>query len=104
MKNAVFWDIKTQFVPHRIHITSLLQSTAGHENSLLALLAYVRLYKMGAPGPPSGLHCATVRSHDTRTRFLLVASVSVNGDDGCLLCVQTISQPLDRPRTSRYHT
>jgi hypothetical protein len=29
MKNAVFWDIKTQFVPHRRHITSLLQSPAG---------------------------------------------------------------------------
>jgi hypothetical protein len=29
MKNVVFWDIKTQFVPHRIHITSPLQSSAG---------------------------------------------------------------------------
>jgi hypothetical protein len=29
MKNAVFWDIKTQFVLHRKHITSLLQSPAG---------------------------------------------------------------------------
>jgi hypothetical protein len=26
MKNAVFWDIKTQFIPHRRHITSPLQS------------------------------------------------------------------------------
>jgi hypothetical protein len=26
MKNVVFWDIKTQFVPHRRHITSPLQS------------------------------------------------------------------------------
>jgi hypothetical protein len=26
MKNAVFWDIKTHFVPHRRHITSSLQS------------------------------------------------------------------------------
>jgi hypothetical protein len=26
MKNAVFWDIKTQFVLHRRHIMSLLQS------------------------------------------------------------------------------
>jgi hypothetical protein len=24
-ENAVFWDIKTQFVPHRKHNTSLLQ-------------------------------------------------------------------------------
>jgi hypothetical protein len=24
MKNAVFWDIKTQFVPHRRHIPSTL--------------------------------------------------------------------------------
>jgi hypothetical protein len=29
MKNAVFWDIKTQFVPHRRHITSPPQSPAG---------------------------------------------------------------------------
>jgi hypothetical protein len=30
MKNVVFWDIKTQFVPHRRHITSPLQSPAGY--------------------------------------------------------------------------
>jgi hypothetical protein len=29
MKNSVFWDIKTKFVPHRRHITSPLQSPAG---------------------------------------------------------------------------
>jgi hypothetical protein len=29
LKNVVFWDIKTKFVPHRRHITSLLQSSAG---------------------------------------------------------------------------
>jgi hypothetical protein len=30
MKNVVFfWDIKPQFVPHRRHITSPLQSPAG---------------------------------------------------------------------------
>jgi hypothetical protein len=29
MKNIVFWDIKTQFVLHRKHITSLLQGSAG---------------------------------------------------------------------------
>jgi hypothetical protein len=29
MKNAVFWNIKTQFVPHMKHITSPLQSPAG---------------------------------------------------------------------------
>jgi hypothetical protein len=29
MKNAVSWDIKTQFVPHRRHITSPLHSSAG---------------------------------------------------------------------------
>jgi hypothetical protein len=27
MKNAVFWDIKTQFVLHRRHITSPLESS-----------------------------------------------------------------------------
>jgi hypothetical protein len=30
MKNNVFWDIKTRFVLHRRHITSLLQSPAGY--------------------------------------------------------------------------
>jgi hypothetical protein len=30
MKNGAFWDIKTQFVLHRRHITSLLQSPAGY--------------------------------------------------------------------------
>jgi hypothetical protein len=35
MKNAVFWDIKTQFVLHRRHITSPLQSQVGE--------CYVRL-------------------------------------------------------------
>jgi hypothetical protein len=29
VKTAVFWDIKTQFIPHRKHITSLLQSPDG---------------------------------------------------------------------------
>jgi hypothetical protein len=29
MKNAVFWDIRTQFIPHRKHITCPLQSLAG---------------------------------------------------------------------------
>jgi hypothetical protein len=28
-KNVVFWDIKTQFVPHRRHNTSPLQSPAS---------------------------------------------------------------------------
>jgi hypothetical protein len=28
MKNVVFWDTKTQFVPQRRHITSPLQSPA----------------------------------------------------------------------------
>jgi hypothetical protein len=30
MKNAVFWDIKTQFQSHRRHITCSLQSPAGY--------------------------------------------------------------------------
>jgi hypothetical protein len=29
VKNAAFWDIETQFLLHRKHITSLLQSPAG---------------------------------------------------------------------------
>jgi hypothetical protein len=31
MKNVVFWDIKTQFVLHRGHITSPLKSYARFE-------------------------------------------------------------------------
>jgi hypothetical protein len=30
MKNVVFWDIKTQFLLHRRHITSPLQSLEPH--------------------------------------------------------------------------
>jgi hypothetical protein len=30
MKNAVLWDVKIQFIPHRKHIRSLLQSTDGY--------------------------------------------------------------------------
>jgi hypothetical protein len=30
MKNVAFWDIKTQFIPHRKHITPPLQSPAGY--------------------------------------------------------------------------
>jgi hypothetical protein len=29
MKYAVFWDIETEFAPHRRRITSLLQSPSG---------------------------------------------------------------------------
>jgi hypothetical protein len=29
MKNVVLWNIRAQFVPHRRHITSPLQSPAG---------------------------------------------------------------------------
>jgi hypothetical protein len=29
MKNVAFWDIKTQFVPYRRHITFPLQSSAS---------------------------------------------------------------------------
>jgi hypothetical protein len=29
IKTIVFWDIKSQFIPHRKHITSALQSPAG---------------------------------------------------------------------------
>jgi hypothetical protein len=29
MKNVIFWGLKSQFVPHRRHITSPLQSPAG---------------------------------------------------------------------------
>jgi hypothetical protein len=30
MKNAVFWDIKAQFIPHRRYIISKLETSAGY--------------------------------------------------------------------------
>jgi hypothetical protein len=30
MNNAIFWDLKTPFLPHKKHNTSLLQSPAGY--------------------------------------------------------------------------
>jgi hypothetical protein len=30
MKNAVFWDIKPQFIPHRRHVTSPLQTPVSY--------------------------------------------------------------------------
>jgi hypothetical protein len=30
VKNAVFWDVKAQFLPHWKHITSLLKNPAGY--------------------------------------------------------------------------
>jgi hypothetical protein len=38
MKNVVFWDIKTQFVLHRRHVTSLLHSPAS--SSYVKILGY----------------------------------------------------------------
>jgi hypothetical protein len=29
MKNVVYWDIETQFAPHKRHVTSPLQNPAG---------------------------------------------------------------------------
>jgi hypothetical protein len=31
MKNGVFWDIKAQFIPHRRHISSPLQSQTSYD-------------------------------------------------------------------------
>jgi hypothetical protein len=41
MKNAVFWDIKTQFTLHRRHITSPLQSQTGQLYVIFEVLTAV---------------------------------------------------------------
>jgi hypothetical protein len=38
LKNAVFWDIKTQFVPHRNHITS--PATESSQLMLYKILSF----------------------------------------------------------------
>jgi hypothetical protein len=43
MKNGVFWDIKTQFVPHMRQITSPLQSTASYCYVLYEVLMAVTM-------------------------------------------------------------
>jgi hypothetical protein len=37
MKNVVFWDIKTQFVPHRRHITFPLEGPAVASSNVLLI-------------------------------------------------------------------
>jgi hypothetical protein len=43
MKNVVFRDIKTQFVPHRRHITSPLQSSADYSYVRFEVFAAVTM-------------------------------------------------------------
>jgi hypothetical protein len=57
MKNVIFWDIKPQFILHRRHITSLLQSTAGY--------CYVRFEVFTA------VTMKNVVFWDTKTQFIL---------------------------------
>jgi hypothetical protein len=46
MKNVVFWDIKTQFVLHRRHITSTLES---HIRAGWRLTSFVSVAMLTAP-------------------------------------------------------
>jgi hypothetical protein len=43
MQNAVFWDIRIQFIPHRRHITSPLQISAGQCDVRFEVLKAVSL-------------------------------------------------------------
>jgi hypothetical protein len=56
MKNDVFWDIKTQFVPHRRHIISQLESS-------VAFCLFMVHLRMQSPEIPEIL--AAARSVDT---------------------------------------
>jgi hypothetical protein len=56
MKNVVFWDIKTQFVPERRHVTSPLQSSAGY--------CYVRFEVFMAVTKKNAVFC------DMKTQFV----------------------------------
>jgi hypothetical protein len=42
MKNAVYWDIKAQFIPHRRHITSPLQSPADKAANKYKVFTFLR--------------------------------------------------------------
>jgi hypothetical protein len=53
-----------------------------------------RLRVLSAQVVPPWVHSGLTLP-DTRIPFLLVAIMSVNGDDGCLFSVQTISEPSD---------
>jgi hypothetical protein len=57
MKNVAFWDIKTQFIPHRRHITSPLQGPAGE--------CYVRFEVLTAVTMKNGVFW------DIKTHFVL---------------------------------
>jgi hypothetical protein len=78
MKNVVFWDIKTQFVLHRRHITSLLQSPASY--------CYVRFEVFTAVTmknvvywdikPQFLLHMRHITSTATESRQLILCKIS----------------------------
>jgi hypothetical protein len=59
MKNSVFWDIKTQFVPHRRHITSPLQS--------LACKSYVRYEVFAAMTMKNAMFWGVTKCGSVRT-------------------------------------
>jgi hypothetical protein len=43
MKNAVFWDTQTKFVPHRKHITAPLHSPVGSCNASVVVSTAVTM-------------------------------------------------------------
>jgi hypothetical protein len=57
MKNSVFWDIKTRFILHRGHITSLLESPTSYW--------YIRFEVFTAVSVKNGLFC------DIKPRFVI---------------------------------
>jgi hypothetical protein len=60
MTNAVFLDIKTQFVPHKRHITCPLQIPAGY--------GYVRFEVFTAVTIKSGVFCDVTQCGSYKNR------------------------------------
>jgi hypothetical protein len=63
VKNAVFWDIKIPFIPHRRHITSPLQSPAG--------LCNVRFEVFTAVTVKNGVFCDVMPCGSCKNRPLV---------------------------------
>jgi hypothetical protein len=56
MKNAVFWYIKAQFVLHRRHITSPLQTPARFEVSTAVTMKYAVFWDIQTQFVPHRRH------------------------------------------------
>jgi hypothetical protein len=93
MKNVVLWDIKPQFVLHRRHITSPLQSPASY--------CYVRFEVFTAVTMKNGVFwddvVRTDVSEELSTSFIMVTRI---GELGTTLAVTSNGRTLRRRNTN----